>query len=503
MTSSYHSGTGVHSHPEFAGLVPDDPHDERLRDLVHPRDWKNPSPRDRYHLVVIGGGTAGLVSAAIAAGLGARVALVERALLGGDCLNVGCVPSKALIHAARDSAARSPAGFATAMTRMRRIRSELAVVDSAQRFRDLGVDVFLGRGEFIDDHSISVGEARLEFRRAIVATGARASIPPVPGLADIEPLTNETVFGLTALPARLAIIGGGPIGCELGQTFARFGSAVTLFETGDRLLAHDDAEAGAIVLAALRRDGVDVRLGAEIQRATRSDSGRLLQLRDGQQLAFDEVLVAAGRAPNVEGMGLDRAHVDVDRRGIVVDDKLRTTNTHIFAVGDVASRYQFTHAADALARLAVPNALFFGIGGGKASGLVMPWCTYTSPEVAHVGMTAREAGERNDVDSLVVELAHNDRARLESADHGYLRLHLERGSDRILGGTLVAEGAGDMIGELAVAVTNGMKLGSVGRTIHPYPTTASIFARASDVRRREKLTPFARRAFEMFFSFIR
>ncbi len=493
----------MHSHPDFAGLVPGEPNDERLRDLVHPPDWENPSPGERYHLVVIGGGTAGLVSAAIAAGLGARVALVERALLGGDCLNVGCVPSKALIHAARDSAARSPEGFAAAMTRMRRIRAELAVVDSAQRFRELGVDVFLGHGEFIDDNSISVGDAKLRFRRAIVATGARASFPPIQGLADIEPLTNETVFGLTTLPARMAIIGGGPIGCELAQTFARFGSVVTLFQAGDRLLTNDDAEAGQIVLAALRRDGVDVKLGADVQRATRNGPVRLLQLRDGEQVACDEVLVAAGRTPNVEGMGLERAGIEVHKRGIVVSDKLRTTNAHVFAVGDVASRYQFTHAADALARLAVPNALFFGIGGGKASKLVMPWCTYTSPEVAHVGITETEASERSDVDSLVVKLEHNDRARLESADNGYLRLHLERDSDRILGATLVAEGAGDMIGELAVAITNRIKLGGVGRTIHPYPTTASIFARAADLRRREKLTPFARRMFHAFFSFIR
>ncbi|MEO7520347.1 MAG: mercuric reductase [Gemmatimonas sp.] len=493
----------MHSHPEFGGLVRGEASDERLRDFVHPRDWENPTPKDRYHLVVIGGGTAGLVSAAIAAGLGARVALVERALLGGDCLNVGCVPSKALIHAARDSAARSPEGFANAMTRMRRIRAELAVVDSAHRFRELGVDVFLGRGEFVDDNSISVGDARLRFRRAIVATGARASIPPIHGLQELDPLTNETVFGLTELPSRLAIIGGGPIGCELAQTFARFGSAVTLFESGDRLLSNDDADAGTIVLDALRRDGVDVRLGADIQRATRNESVRRLQPRDGDALEFDEVLVAAGRAPNVEEMGLERAGIDVDKRGIVVNDRLRTTNARVFGVGDVASRYQFTHAADALARLAVPNALFFGIGGGKASNLVMPWCTYTSPEVAHVGLTETEASKRSDVDSLLVTLEHNDRARLESADNGYLRLHLERGSDRILGATLVAEGAGDMIGEIAVAITNGMKLGSIGRTIHPYPTTASIFARAADLRRRDKLTPLARRMFHTFFSFIR
>ncbi len=493
----------MHSHPEFPGLLTGEPNDERLLNLVHPPDWKNPPPPGRYHLVVIGGGTAGLVSAAIAAGLGARVALVERALLGGDCLNVGCVPSKALIHAARDSGSRSADGFAAAMTRMRRIRAELAVVDSAARFRELGVDVFLGHAEFVDASCISVGEARLNFWRAIVATGGRASVPPIEGLEDIKPLTNETVFGLTALPARIAIIGGGPIGCELAQAFARFGSTVTLFESGDRLLSNDDAEAAQIVLEAVVRDGVNVRLNADIQRASLEGSVRLLQMGDGEQVACDEVLVAAGRSPNIEGMGLERAGIEVHKRGIVVDDKLRTTNARVFAVGDVASRYQFTHAADALARLAVPNALFFGIGGGKASKLVMPWCTYTSPEVAHVGMTGSDASKRSDVDSLFLKLEENDRARLDGADAGYLRLHLERGSDRILGATLVAEAAGDMIGEVAVAVTNRLKLSDVGRTIHPYPTTASIFARASDVRRREKLTPFARRMFRAFFSFIR
>lgn len=493
----------MHAHQQFAGLVPDEPHDERLRALVHPPLWENPAPKDRYHLVVIGGGTAGLVSAAIAVGLGARVALVERALLGGDCLNVGCVPSKALIHAARDSAQRSTEGFAAAMTRMRRIRAELAVVDSADRFRALGVDVFLGRGAFVDARTIAVGDATLRFRRAVVATGARASLPPIPGLAEIGALTNETLFGLTALPARLAIIGGGPIGCEMAQTFARFGSAVTLFETGDRLLSHDDADAGDIVRDALRRDGVDIRFGADIQRATRDGLVRHVHLRNAETCIVDEVLVAAGRAPNIEDLGLERAGIEANTKGIVVDDRLRTTNAHVFAVGDVASRYQFTHAADALARLAVPNALFFGIGGGKASRLVMPWCTYTSPEVAHVGLTASEADSRDDVDSLVVKLEHNDRARLESADNGYLRLHLQRGSDRILGATLVAEGAGDMISELSLAITNKMTLASIGRTIHPYPTTASIFAKAADVRRRDKLTPFVQGMFRRFFSFIR
>ncbi|MBA3889467.1 MAG: mercuric reductase [Gemmatimonadaceae bacterium] len=483
----------------FPSLVSGNPDDARLLALVHPPGWTNPKARDRYHLVVIGGGTGGLVSAAIAAGLGARVALIERALMGGDCLNVGCVPSKALVHAARDRTARTPAGFAAAMERMRAVRADIAPVDSAQRYRDLGVDVFIGDAAFADAGSVAVGDARLRFRRAIVASGARAALPPVEDLATIEPLTNESVFGLQTLPERLTVIGGGPIGCELAQAFARFGSRVTLVESGERLLASDDADAARVLLDALQRDGVDVRLGATVNRAERRGADRVLHLADGGTIGSDEVLVATGRTPNVEGLGLERAGIGYTKRGVTVDDALQTSNPHVYAVGDVASRHQFTHAADALARLAVPNALFFGIGGGKASSLVMPWCTYTSPEVAHVGLSVSDIARRSDVETITVTLEHNDRARIDDDSAGFMRIHLKRGSDRILGATLVAERAGDMIGEIALAITNRVGLGGIGRTIHPYPTVAAVFARAADARRRERLTPLARRAFHAFF----
>ena len=502
-------------------LVAGDAHDEALLASVHPADWTNPRAADRYHLVVIGAGTGGLVSAAVAAGLGAKVALVERHLMGGDCLNVGCVPSKAMLRAARAWAeARAAAerfggprtaggeDFGAAMERMRRLRAGLSPTDGARRFRDLGVDVFLGDARFVGPDAVTVGGQTLRFRRAILATGGRPSVPPIDGLEEAGYVTNETVFALTELPARLVVVGGGPIGCELAQAFARFGSRVTLLDTGTRLLSKDDPEASAIVERALERDGVTVRHGARATAARREGDARVLTFEaDGQEeaVAAELILVATGRTPTVHGLGLDAAGVAHDeKKGIAVNDRLRTSNRRVFAVGDCASKYKFTHAAGTEAVLAVPNALFFGLGGGKASDLVMPWCTYTSPEVAHVGLTAeeaREAGER--VETITVPLREVDRAVLDGDDEGFVRVHLARGSDRILGATLVAADAGNMISEVTVAITSGVGLGAVGKAIHPYPTTAEAIRKAAEAYRRQKLTPRAKRLLELFFRVFR
>jgi pyruvate/2-oxoglutarate dehydrogenase complex dihydrolipoamide dehydrogenase (E3) component len=496
-----------------------EPFDEYNRALVaqvHPPDWVNPGAAARYHLVVVGAGTAGLVTASIAAGLGARVALIERHLMGGDCLTVGCVPSKALIAAARSwqAAAESsrtfggPAvtghgDFAAVMTRMRRLRAGLSRIDGASRFRDLGVDVFLGEGRFVAADALDVGGQRLRFRRAVIATGARAAVPPIPGLADAGYLTNESVFGLTELPPRLVVLGAGPIGCELAQAFARFGSAVTLLDEADRVLPGDDADAAAVVAQAMEAEGVRLRLGVSIARVEQRGKERLFHFAiegRAEELAADQVLVATGRAPNVEGLGLEVAGVAHGARGVTVNDRLRTSNPRIFAAGDVCSTYQFTHAADAAARLVVANALFFGIGGGRVSRLIIPWTTYTTPEVAQVGLTgheARAAGRR--VQTITVPMAEVDRAVLDEVTSGFLRIHLEAGSDRILGATLVAEHAGDMIAEVALAMTARIGLARIGSTIHPYPTQAEVFRKAADAWRRTKLTPTARRAFQAFF----
>ena len=493
-------------------VLPEDAHNQALVANVHPADWPNPEPRNRYNLVVIGAGTAGLVCAAGAAGLGARVALIERHLLGGDCLNTGCVPSKALIRAARAAhEARTgevyglgpdPQGalpdFAAIMTRMRRLRAEISRHDSARRFRDqLGVDVFLGEARFTGADCVEVAGRQLTFHRAALCTGARAALPDIPGLAGAEPLTNETLFTLTALPRRLAVLGGGPVGCEMAQAFARFGSRVTLVQHGPQLLAREDSEVADLLATVFAREGIEVRLGSRVTGVRIEGAERVLDL-DGaggaDQLRVDAILVAAGRAPNVEGLGLDTAGIEIDRHGVSVDDRLRTTNPRVFAAGDICSPFKFTHAADAQARILLANALF--PGRQKASRLVVPWCTFTDPEVAHVGLTAAQAEAQGiKATTLTVALTEVDRCVLDGESEGFARVHLRRGTDTILGATIVGRHAGEMIAELALAMTAGLGLGVIGRTIHPYPTRTEAVRKLADAWSRTRLTPTLRRLF--------
>lgn len=497
-----------------ATMEPRDEHNQRLLSLVRPHDWTNPAPKPRYNLVVVGAGTAGLVCAAGAAGLGARVALVERDFLGGDCLNFGCVPSKALLAAARAVAAVRRAGefgvrvpgevdvdFGKVMERMRRLRADIAPNDSARRFRDLGVDVFLGQGRFLDAHTLEVGGARLSFAKAVIATGARAAAPAMEGMNGLPYLTNETVFSLTGLPRRLAVIGAGPIGCELAQAFARFGSEVLLFESARGVLPREDREAAALVRAALLQDGVRILgCGKKLQALAAEGGGiRLQSAGEGCDVVVDEVLAAAGRRPNVEGLGLEEAGVEYSDRGVRVDDHLRTSNPDIFAAGDVCSPYQFTHAADFMARTVLRNALFRG--RARASALTIPWCTYTEPELARVGLTEAEAREKGiAVETFTRELAHVDRSILEGRTQGFVRIHVRKGTDRIVGATVVAENAGDLIGEISLAMTNGIGLGRIANTIHPYPTRAEAIRQAGDAYNRSRLTPLVRWLFGKWLS---
>jgi len=489
----------------------------RWRDALHPAGWENPAPKGRYNLVVLGGGTAGLVSAAGAAGLGARVALVERHLLGGDCLNVGCVPSKGLVRAGRAAAdVRRAAAFgvdagppkpdfARVMARMYGVRADLAPHDGARRFAGLGVDVFLGDGRFLGPDRIGVGDRVLEFRRAVIATGARAALPAIPGLSEAGVLTNETVFDLTELPGRLAVIGAGPIGLELGQAFARLGAQVTVIEQADRILPREEAKAAAILQEALAGDGVRILTGATVQSAAARGATKVLRVAHGggeQAVEADAVLIGAGRLPNVEGLDLEAAGVRYDRRaGVEVDDRLRTSNPRVYGAGDVCFPHKFTHAADACARIVLANALFRG--RQKASSLVVPWCTYTDPEVAHVGLTEAEAAGRTDVAVVEVENRTNDRSRLDGDDAGYARVYLKRGTDRILGATLVAGHAGDMIGEIALAMTHGLGLKAVAATIHPYPTVSEMWKKAADAHNRTRLTPTVQKWLRRWLDFTR
>ncbi len=494
--------------PAGHDIGPLDEHNRALLRHAHPEDWTNPTPRGRYNLVVIGAGTAGLVAAAGAAGLGGRVALVERRLMGGDCLNFGCVPSKALIRAARAVADIRRAGkwgvhtggeprieFPAVMKRMRALRARIAPHDSAQRFASLGIDVFLGTGRFTGPETLGVDGRQLRFARACIATGARPAEPGIPGLAESGFLTSETVFSLTELPRRLAILGAGPIGCELAQTFARFGSTVHLIDVADRLLGREDREAAEIVQAALEQDGVELRLGYGVVRVERTTKGKRLYLRcrdATEALEADDILVATGRAPNIEDLGLDAAGVRFDERGVSVNDRLRTSNRRIYAAGDVCSAYKFTHTADALARIVIQNALFFG--RARASILTVPWCTYTDPEIAHVGAYEHETAARGIATTTVrVEMKTVDRAILDGDEGGVAKILAEKRGGRILGATLVARHAGDMISEITALMTRGGRLKDLSRTIHPYPTQAEVFKRAGDLYARMSLTPLVKR----------
>jgi pyruvate/2-oxoglutarate dehydrogenase complex dihydrolipoamide dehydrogenase (E3) component len=502
-------------------LEPRDEHDERLLANVHPRDWQNPTPADRYHLVVVGAGTAGLITAAVASGLGAKVALVERGLLGGDCLNAGCVPSKAVIRSARRvhgaRAARSlglplaaPADvdFAAVMRRMRQIRARISEDDSARRYQtELGADVFLGAARFAGADAVEVGGATLRFRKAVIATGSRPVEPPIEGLAAAGFLTNESVFQLTSRPRRLAVIGGGPIGCELAQAFRRLGSEVVLFHDAGHVLNREDADAAASVQDALRREGVELVLGCRIHKVAAAGAGKSVRFAceggSEREVVVNEILVGAGRAPNVEGLGLETVGVAFDaKRGVRVDDCLRTTNRRIFAVGDVAMDWKFTHAADAAAKLVVQNALFFR--RQKLSSLVMPWCTYTDPEVAHVGLSAREAEARGiEIDTFSIPLERVNRAVCDGEEEGFVKVHVAKGTDRILGATIVAAHAGEMIGEITVAMVGGLGLSKIAQTIHPYPTQAEGIKAAANAYLRTRLTPRLARILRRFLAWTR
>lgn len=489
-------------HPQLEQLEPFDSHNQALAENVRPSNWTNPSSSAPYHLVVIGAGTAGLVTAAGAAGLGARVALIERELMGGDCLNVGCVPSKAIIASARDTRGTAePPDFPAVMERMRRLRAQISPADSAKRFQGLGVDVYFGQGTFTGDSHVTVerrnGEKReLSFRKAVIATGARASAPPIPGLASVPYLTNETLFSLTQMPKHLGVIGGGPIGCEMAQAFARLGSQVTLFERASHILSREDKDAAEILQKQLVTDGVNIVVeAAGLSTEALGDRVKVNVQGDGLASSFevDQLLVAVGRAPNIDRLGLETVGVHFTSTGVSVDDHLRTSNPKIFAAGDICSQKKFTHAADFQARIVIQNALFSigPFGRKRASDLIIPWATYTSPEIAHVGVYAGQAEQP--VDTYTQHFADVDRTILEGEDVGFVKIHTKRGTDKIVGATIVCEGAGDLVSEITVAMKNGVGLSGLGATIHPYPTKAEAIRRLGDQFNRTRLTPTSKR----------
>jgi pyruvate/2-oxoglutarate dehydrogenase complex dihydrolipoamide dehydrogenase (E3) component len=504
--------------PDSAPLYPNDELNQALLANVHPSDWKNPEPAARYNLVVIGAGTAGLVTAAGAAGLGARVALVERYLMGGDCLNVGCVPSKAIVRSSRLAAdlrdaekfgVRVPQGakvdFAAVMVRMRRLRAQLSPHDSARRFQELGVDVFLGDARFSGPDTVEVDGKQLRFKKAVIATGARPVVPPIEGLAEAGFFTNETIFNLTEQPQQLVVLGGGPIGCELAQAFCRMGCEVTMVEMSSRFLPREDPLAARLLAKVLTREGIEIRMGTKLKRVTTSGNEKVLYLESGDReeiLKADAILVGVGRAPNVEGLNLESAGVNYSKEGVIVNDRLQTANPRIFAAGDVCLQYKFTHTADATARIVIQNSLF--LGRKKLSALTIPWCTYTDPEIAHVGLSEQEARLRHiPVTTFQVPLDIVDRAVLDGEDQGFATIHIEQGTDRILGATIVARHAGDMISEISLAMVHRIGLGDIAGVIHPYPTQAEVIKKAADAYSRTRLTPFVKKLFTQWLAWTR
>jgi pyruvate/2-oxoglutarate dehydrogenase complex dihydrolipoamide dehydrogenase (E3) component len=496
-------------------ITPMDEYNQELLANVHPPDWANPQPVDCYDLVVIGAGTAGLVTAKGAAGLGIglKVAMIEKHLMGGDCLNVGCVPSKCIIRSSRVVADMKNAlafgiqppdniqvNFSAVMARMRQVRTKISPVDSALAAKKAGVDVFFGEASFTSKNTITVGGQTLKFKKAVIASGARATNPEIDGIEEVGYLTNETVFSLTELPKRLAVIGGGPIGCELAQAFQRLGSEVSLFHNSSHLLNKEDSEAAEVVQQAFIQEGIRLVLNCQLQEVKPSPEGKVISFISnfGQEsIVVDEILVGAGRQPNVEGLNLETVGVEYDlKKGVKVNDNLQTSNPKIYGAGDICMNWKFTHAADAAARIVIKNTLFspFGLGKDKLSDLIMPWVTYTDPEIAHVGMYETEAQSKGiECQIIKIDFDEVDRALADGETTGFLKILHKQGSDQILGATIVARHGGEMISEITTAMITGMGLSKLSKVIHPYPTQASAIKQAADAYRRTLLTARTKR----------
>ncbi len=496
-------------HPAAAPASLQDQYNTALLSSVCPPDWVNPRPRGRYDLCIVGAGPAGLAAAEEAAGLGARVALIEERLLGGENLNSGGIPARCLTRTARayhDVYAASRFGirlcrdieedFAAVMTRLRQVRNRLSQHASARRLRSMGVDVYLGRATFSGPRSLAVGGQTLRFAKALIATGSRPVLPPIEGLDRVGCLTNESIFSLTQQPRRLAVIGAGPLGCELGQAFCRLGSEVTLIERENRILPGADGDAARLLAGALQRDDMGLCLGAMVTHVRQVDADKVVHIRrDGASLSIpvDEILVTAGRAANIEGLNLAAAGVRYDAlHGVRVDDHLQTSNRHIYAAGDVCTYKRSTHAATAMGRVALHNALFFG--RRRFGEQAVPLCAYTDPQVAQVGLNCEQARRRGiDLETWSVALHTVDRAIIDGDEMGLVKIHTYKGTDRIAGATILARQACEMISEISLAMTHGIGLGRLADLVHPYPTHSEAIRKAGELYRRARPAPLVDR----------
>ncbi|MBA7649026.1 Mercuric reductase [subsurface metagenome] len=440
-------------------------------------------------MAIIGGGAAGLIAAPFAVQLGARVAFIEKDRIGGDCTWTGCVPSKTLIKSARvayqmRTASRfglTPVDTAVDLKRvMEHVRSVVAEIYShttPEALRNKGIDVFLGEPHFVDAHTISIGEQTLQANYVLICTGAHPFIPPIAGIDKTNYLTYHNIWDLNVLPRHLIVIGGGPIGCELAQSFHRLGSRVTLVEGGDRLLPRDDKDASKTLAEIFIAEGIDLRLKSNVER-TWQDGDNVHLIAAGQELVCDALLVAVGRRPSVESLDLEKVGVKYNKQGIQVDSHLRTNQSHIYAAGDCLGGFQFSHYAGWQGFIAVRNALLPGSSNGLTSQV--PWTTFTNPEIAHVGMTEEQAQEKLGDEAItnVWPMKRVDRALNEAEETGFLKL-IYRKDRKLLGVTIVAAEAGEMINEWVVVMKHGFKVDELAGVIHVYPTYATASMQAS------------------------
>lgn len=451
--------------------------------------------KPRYDLVILGGGPAGLAAASAAVQSGLRVALVERERLGGTSLHAGSVPSKAIVRSGAVLAASRGGGrfgvsagavpvaeFDVVMARMRGIRRRIAEYTSVERLQRCGVDVFFGAGAFVGKGTLRAGTQRLAYKRALVATGARPSPSNIPGLEQAGYFTSETIFDILRLPKRLVVIGGGPLGCEMAQALARLGSCVTIVQNEPKFLPHEERDAAELLSQSLSKDGVETRLNTTVIGARVEGGEKWIDLESNgakSALAVDEIMLSIGRAPNVDGLGLDAAQIDFDdARGIHVDDFLRTTNPRVYAAGDVCMAHKFTNAAQESARIAVANA--FERKRRRRSQLLIPWCTYCDPEIAHIGLHVREARKRAiPVRSITIMMHDVDRAITDGQENGFVKIHVRRGTDEILGATVVAAHAGELINELSVIMNAGIGMRRLSGILHTYPTQSDAIRLAA------------------------
>jgi len=452
--------------------------------------------KDKYDLAIIGGGAAGLIAAPFAVQLGARVAFIEKDRIGGDCTWTGCVPSKTLIKSARVAYQMRTANrfglvpvdnavdLKSVMEHVRGVIAEIYSHTTPEALRNQGMHVFLGEPRFIDAHTISIGDQKLQANYVLICTGAHPFIPPITGLEETHYLTYQNIWDLNVLPKHLVVVGGGPIGCEIAQGFRRLGSRVTLLEGGDRLLPHDDNDASQTLAEVLSNEGIDLRLQSSVER-TWQDENNIYLTAAGKEIVCDALLVAVGRRPNIDGLDMENAGVKYSKQGIQVDRNLRTSQTHIYAAGDCLGGFQFSHYAGWQGFIAIRNALLPGSSKGITDQV--PWTTFTDPEVAHVGMTEEQARQKlgDDVFTNIWPMKKVDRALNEAEDTGFLKL-IYRKDRKLLGVTVVAAEAGEMVNEWVLAMKHGFKVDELASVIHVYPTysTASMQASAAILVKR-------------------